>query len=121
MVISGGTVWAVLSSRGAPPAPGFVVGEGPAQLVAWEEAYTGYDQAVSDLESVLERGRELLDPETIRVLEENLRSIDEAIQEASEALTRDPASPMLQRFLADNMRKKVDLLRQAAGAVYSTT
>jgi len=119
VVISGGSVWAVLSGRGGTFEPGTTADPGPAQLVAWEDAYSEYDDAVQDLEGVLEQGRDLLDDETIRVLEENLRSIDEAIQEASEALMRDPASPMLQRFLADHMRKKVDLLRQAAGAVYT--
>lgn len=92
-----------------------------AQMVGWEEAYGEYDQAVADLEAVLEKGREVLDPETIRVLEENLQSIDRAIQDAGDALMNDPASTLLQRFLADNLRKKVDLLRRAAGAVYAST
>jgi anti-sigma factor RsiW len=122
VAISGGSVWAILSStHGSGPIPEMGLPGSPAQLVEWEEAYLGYDQAVSDLEAVLDRGRELLDAETVRVLEENLKAIDAAIQEASEALMKDPASPLLQRFLADNMRRKVDLLRQAAGAVYATT
>ena len=121
IVISGGSVWAVLSGRpGASDSITPQVGS-MAQMVGWEEAYGEYDQAVSDLESVLERGREVLDPETIRVLEENLQSIDRAIQEAGDALLNDPASTLLQRFLADNLRKKVDLLRRAAGAVYAST
>ena len=63
----------------------------------------------------------VLDPETVRVLEDNLGSIDRAIQVAVDALMSDPASPLLQRFVADNLRKKVDLLRRAAGAVYAST
>ena len=121
MVISGGGVWAFLSGRtsaGGPSAPSF---ESPAQLAGWEDAYGGYDEAVADLESLLERGREVLDPETVRVLEENLHTIDQAIQEAGDALMQDPASTVLQMFLADNLRKKMNLLRQAAGAVYAIT
>ena len=121
MVISGSTVWAFLSARmdvGGPSAP---VAGSPAQLVGWEDAYGGYDEAVADLEAVLERGREILDPETVRVLEENLQTIDRALQDAEEALIQDPASAVLQRFVADILRKKMDLLRQAAGAVYAIT
>lgn len=121
MVLSGAAVWAVLSG-------GTTVQTGPAgqvpgtaQFVSWEESYGGYDEAVADLESFLEQGRELLDPQTVGVLEENLRTIDEAIQEARQALAQDPASDILQRFLADHLRKKVDLLRQAAGAVHAVT
>jgi hypothetical protein len=121
MVISGGTVWAVLSERTDAGGSLGRVSRNPAQLVSWEDAYGGYDQAVADLEAVLAGGREVLDPETVQVLEENLQAIDRAIQEAEEALSRDPGSTVLQRFLTINFRKKVDLLRQAAGAVYATT
>ena len=120
MVISSASVWTILSNRGrsedsasVPPVP--------AQFAGWEDASGGYDEAVSDLEAVLDQGRDILGPETVRVLEENLRINDRAIEEAREALSEDPASTVLQRFLADNMRKKVDLLRQAAGAVLATT
>jgi hypothetical protein len=121
IVISGGSVWAFLSGKmdaGGPLGPDF---QSAAQFAGWEDAYGGYDEAVTDLEALLERGREILDPETVRVLEENLQTIDRAIQEAGDALMQDPASAVLQRFLADNLRKKMDLLRQAAGAVYATT
>jgi hypothetical protein len=120
ILISGVSVWAILSGRVDGPA-GPAMEAGPAQFASWEEAYGGYDEAVADLESFLEQGRELLDPQTVEVLEENLRTIDAAILESREALAQDPASDILQRFLALNLRKKVDLLRQAAGAVYSIT
>jgi hypothetical protein len=108
MVVSGASVWTFLSGRAdsgglADPLP-----PTPVQFVGWEEAYSGYDEAVADLESVLERGREV-------------RTIDLAIEEAGEAVRQDPASPILQRFLADNLRKKMDLLRKAAMAVYANT
>jgi len=86
--------------------------------VGWEAALDEYDQAVADLEGVLEMGREVLDPETIRILEENLQAIDRAIQEAQDALAMDPGSRALGRFLAESLKRKIDLLRHAATAVY---
>lgn len=121
MVVSGGVVWTVLSGRVEGGSPGYPLPDSPAALAAWGDAYGGYDQALVDLEGVLEKGRGVLDPETVRVLEESLRSIDEAIEEAGDALAQDPASPVLRRFLAENLRKKMDLLRKAAMAVYSNT
>lgn len=121
MVISGGSVWAVLSGRVNQGVDQAAVTQTPAQFVSWEESYGGYDEAVVDLEAFLEKGREVLDPETVEVLEENLRVIDDAIEEAREALARDPASSVLQRFLAENLRKKVDMLRHVVGAVYAIT
>jgi hypothetical protein len=119
MVVSGASVWAFLSGR-------FETSTGTSlpssvQSVSWEEAYGGYEEAVADLEAVLEKGRQILDPETVKVLEESLRAIDMAIEEAGEAVRQDPASPVLQRFLAENLRKKMDLLRKAATAVYANT
>lgn len=121
VVLSGGSVWALLSSRSGIPEGGPSWSAAHAQMAGWEEAYGGYEEAVEDLEGVLEQGRQVLDPETVRVLEESLRIIDGAIQEAREAVGRDPASPLLQRFLAENMRKKLELLRRAAMAVYANT
>jgi hypothetical protein len=121
MVVSGATVWAFLSGK---PSLGPSMGTPaaiPVQTVGWEEAYGGYDEAVADLEEVLDKGREILDPETVRVLEESLQAIDLAIEEAGAAVRQDPASPVLQRFLAENLRKKIDLLRRAAMAVYANT
>jgi hypothetical protein len=121
MVVSGGVVWTFLSGRADAGRPGYPLPDSPAVLAAWGDAYGGYDQALADLEDVLAKGREVLDPETVRVLEESLRSIDEAIQEATNALAQDPGSNILRRFLADNLRKKMDLLRIAAMAVYANT
>ncbi|MGD2121354.1 MAG: zf-HC2 domain-containing protein [Gemmatimonadota bacterium] len=121
MVISGATVWAFLSEgMNAGPVLDPSAAQS-AQWVGWEEAYGGYDEAVADLEAVLEKGREILDPETVKVLEESLQAIDLAIDEAEAAVREDPASPVLQRFLAENLRKKMDLLRRAAAAVYANT
>ena len=121
ILLSGGTVWTFLSIRSDQPGTMATQLETPAQLVDWQEAYGGYQAAVDDLERFLEEGREVLDPETVQVLEGSLDVIDQAIEEAAEALRRDPASPVLRRFLAANLRKKMELLRKAAMAVYANT
>ena len=73
-----------------------------------------YDQAVTELEMAFEARRAELDPETIRVVEENLAIIDGAIAEANQALATDPSSAFLNTHLASAMRQKVDLLRRVA-------
>jgi hypothetical protein len=55
------------------------------------------------------------------VVEENLRVIDDAIDEARAALARDPANGFLYRHLDRTMTKKLDLLRRAAGAALVST
>jgi len=123
-LVSGGAVWFFLSGGAAGPGSMALEqgAEAPeAELAGWAETYGGYDQAVEDLEAVLDRGREVLDPETVQVLEENLATIEEAIQESQQALARDPGSTTLRRILAENLRRKIDLLRHAAVAVYAAT
>jgi anti-sigma factor RsiW len=120
-LISGGSVWAILSNRTAQPTGVPFSSPSAAQMAGMGEAYGGYEEAITDFEAVLERGRGVLDPQTIAVLEENLGTIDRAIQEAGEALANDPASTILRRILGDNLRLKVEVLRKAAVAVYSTT
>lgn len=74
-----------------------------------------YDAAVADLERILREESERLDPQTVMVIERNLRAIDDAIQEARAALDADPANTYLNSHLADARRRKIDLLRRAAG------
>jgi Putative zinc-finger len=73
-----------------------------------------FDAAVSDLERILAEQRDTLDPRTVRVLERNLRAIDEAIRQARSALDADPANPFLNSHLVDARQRKLELLRRAA-------
>ena len=50
----------------------------------------------------------------MRVIEKNLAIIDRAIRDAQSALAADPASSYLNLHLAQEMRRKLELLRQAA-------
>jgi hypothetical protein len=80
-------------------------------------ASQSYAAAVADLERVLAEGRGKLDPTTIKVIEQNLAAIDRAIAEAQRALDADSANLYLNTHLAETMRRKLDLLRQAAALV----
>jgi hypothetical protein len=72
-----------------------------------------YDAAVAELERTLAEGRGKLDPRTLQVVEENLRIIDRAIEDARRAIAADPGNTWLRSHLAATMRRKVDLLRSA--------
>ena len=76
-----------------------------------------YDAAVADLERILRNGRGRLDSTTVRVLEQNLALIDAAILQARRAVAADSADLYLNSHLAETMRRKVELLRQAASLV----
>ena len=124
-VLGGGGVWFATSSfwTGTTPTPPPVVagagrptGAPPATLAALpgEEAY---DHAVADLRAVLEAGKGKLKPETIAVLEENLATIDRAIERSRKALEADPANPYLNAHVQAAMRRKLEVLRRAADLV----
>jgi uncharacterized protein YejL (UPF0352 family) len=76
-----------------------------------------YDQAVAELQQVLERHRAELDPKTVRLVEANLATIDSAIAQARKALIADPSNPYLSGHLAEQMKRKVRVLQQAADAI----
>lgn len=120
VVVSAGTAWLATSvGRDARPSGAAVLAaEQPVAVLA---ALPGYDAAVADLERVLEERRSQLDPATVRVLDENLAVIDQAIAEAYAALVRDPASQYLSQHLAETMWRKVRLLRRAAEFAVAAT
>ena len=121
MTLSGGTVWLIQS-------PGSAAGNVPVAAVdspsvtpvavnAGHNAAQSYAAAVADLERVLAGGRGQLDTTTIKVIEQNLAAIDQAIAQAQRALEADPANMYLNTHLAETMRRKLELLRQAATLV----
>jgi len=112
-IISGASVWYILGAGGVESGPTVADLPTSVRTVAFDAAVSEYEAAVSDLEALLDAGREVLEPETVLVLEENLRIIDTAIAESREALADDPASELLGHMLASNMRWKLALLRQA--------
>ncbi|MFN2432845.1 MAG: zf-HC2 domain-containing protein [Gemmatimonadota bacterium] len=69
-------------------------------------------EAIAELEQRLEAGRGRLDPATVRILEENLMTIDAALEDARRALEADPGNAYVSAHLAQTVRRKLELLRR---------
>ena len=65
------------------------------------------------LQDLLDQQETALAPETVAQLKASLRTIDEAILEARNALARDPNNTLLIEMLSANYKQKVDLLRRS--------
>ena len=121
MTLSGGTVWFLSQPAKTQTVAGADTlrsRETPVVAVGLRpNASQSYAAAVADLERVLDEGRGRLDTTTVRVIEQNLAAIDRAIAEAQRALDADSANLYLNTHLAETMRRKLDLLRQAASLV----
>jgi anti-sigma-K factor RskA len=89
-------------------------GATPASLAAFTIEENNYLRNVAVLQDLLDEQEALLAPETVAQLKATLRTIDEAILEARNALARDPANKMLIEMLSGTYRQKVDLLRRTA-------
>ena len=119
MVLSGGMVWLARTD----PRMDFPQVSGNATTPSADAADAGvvpvllsdpqYDGAIEDLERILDEGRNRLDPNTVRVLEQNLATIDAAIEQSRQALERDPANTFLNSHLASARQRKLALLRRA--------
>lgn len=110
ILFSAGAVWLAVGGRGETSVDSAVALATPVTTVA----FTDLDRTIEALEQEYVSRRDELDPETIRVVERNLAIIDRAIGEAREALAADPSSAFLSSHLVSTMRRKMDLLRQAA-------
>ena len=93
---------------------GNAVGATPATLVAFTIEENNYLRNVAVLQDLLDQQEASLAPETVAQLKASLRTIDEAILEARNALARDPANKTLIEMLSGTYRQKVDLLRRTA-------
>lgn len=118
MALSGGLVW-VLRDRPSAPAQASAdlrqrTDRAPTTALPVSFADETYDRAVSDLQQALEGGRDRLDPETVKVIEKNLATIDAAIAQAKRALESDPSNTYLNVHLVDARRRKLALLRRAS-------
>ena len=117
MVLSGGLVWMARSGDPRADFDPLNAQSGPTSptpiLAPVNFADQHYDEAIADLERTLEAGRTKLDPETVRVLEENLGAIDRAIDQCRRALATDPANVYLNTHLANARQRKIALLRRA--------
>ena len=107
---SAGTAFYMMS-RGADGSPARTA---PAALVAFTIQENDYLRRVSVLQDLLDRQEPSLAPATVAQLKASLRTIDEAILEARNALARDPANKLLVEMLSGSYKQKVDLLRRTS-------
>ncbi len=101
----------------APRPSGSVLNVGYAsEPLALQQAEAEYIRATKDLMTALDGRRASFAPETLAVVDANLRIIDKALAEIHEALRKDPASPELARMLSSTHRKKIDVLQRVLRA-----
>ena len=120
VVGAGGATVALRGTRTPVPGPVAVMtptGDPTVTPAAAVAGAASYDAAVTSLGRVLAEHRDRLDPETVRVLEQSLETIDRAIARARAALATDPNDAYLNAHLAETMRRKLNLMRRAAALV----
>lgn len=136
VVVSGGGVWLAMRGEG-PAARGpastsrpVATSESPAnapapdvrsnapaargtdaQLAGYN--LTRYDATIGELQQVLTENRGDLDTTTVRIIEQNLAIIDQAIADARRALAADPGNNYLNGHLTQQLQRKVRLLQKA--------
>lgn len=120
VAVGGGGAW-YLATRATVPSPAFPGPAAEVVLTGAPGASSGYDAAVAELEATLAAQRSRLDTATVRVLEESLTAIDQAVAEARAAIQRDTANRYLSTQIAVNLRKKVALLRLATRTIAAET
>lgn len=115
VAVSGALV--VRQTRTPAPAPRTV--QGVAQLAAVRTSQAGlraaeseYARATAELMQVLEQQRPSLSPETARTVEDNLRTIDQALAQVRAALEKNPTDQRLAHLLTATHQKKVDALQR---------
>ena len=97
------------------PQPGIASSDGQVAPVNFDPSRV--ETEIGQIQQALDRGRDKLDPKTIQVLEENLRIIRKATEDARQALERDPANRDLQDYFAGSVQSKLDLVRSALAGV----
>lgn len=122
-LLSAGTVWMAMAGAsrgrtGSTPAVSTapLMARGPAARAA-SSGVAAYDQAVLELQTIVDDGRAYLAPETLAALDQSLRTIDVALDEIRQALAADPGNELLARMLVRQQTSKLRVLRQAATVV----
>jgi anti-sigma-K factor RskA len=112
---SGGTAWYLRSRASSSQLTETATSDksAPATLAAFTAEENNYLRQASMLQDILDQQEGSLAPETVAQLKASLRTIDEAILEARNALARDPANKLLVEMLSASYRQKVDLLRRS--------
>jgi len=123
-----GVSWVVQSRLSPPLRPAVAVQPAPADQAygsaasepsgGTDAAAAGFDATaiesqIGQLQQALDRGRDKLDPKTVQVLEENLRIIHKATEDARLALEKDPANRDLQNYFAGSVTSKLELMKRS--------
>jgi hypothetical protein len=113
MVLSAGTAWLASRSGGEGTQ---AIPDDRSVVLTPVVGFTApnYAAAIAELERVIDERRDQLDTATVRIIEDNLVIINQAIAQAARALVDDPASAYLNEHLAATMRQKLEFLRRAA-------
>ena len=82
-------------------------------------ADSAYDEAIADLQQTLEAQRSRLDPETVRVIEDSLRSRAPALVQSPQARGAVPANVYLIKKKADAKKRKLALLRRVTALAHA--
>jgi hypothetical protein len=96
-----------------PVGDGEVV-ESALHLASFNASVSQMDREIAALQAIVTERRSELEPQTVTVLETNLRLIDQAIAESRAALEADPASQFLATQFTRAYTSKLTLLRDAA-------
>ncbi len=116
VAVIGSSLWLVARSFSTPETA-VVTGNGqPPDLVQSVEAELAlaaehYEKAISGLEQIANASDSPLDPAVMATLRENLRVIDDAIEESRVALKSQPDSRLAQESLFEAFRRKIGLLQ----------
>jgi anti-sigma factor RsiW len=120
LLVGSGTIWVALGPGDGGNRPAAVTPVNAPAVPVASPAET-YGAAIADLDAILDASRGALDTATVRVLEESLLAIDQAIAEAEAALAEDPASRYLRRHLNATMERKLNLLHRAAALAVTSS
>lgn len=88
--------------------------ESAIHLASFTASVSQMDREIAALQAIVTERRSELEPQTVAVLEANLRLIDQAIAESRAALDADPASQFLATQFTRAYTSKLTLLRDAA-------
>jgi hypothetical protein len=91
-------------------------GHSATPIVSIADSSRVYQQEVESLLEELELRRATMRPATAATVDRDLRILDGAIDELTDALARDPNNPALRQLLAASYRQKRDLLKQVDNA-----
>ena len=89
---------------------------GAAALASYEvaQARATFATARRQLVAVFESRRGMMSPQTVAVVEKNMRAIDEAVREMEAALARDPGNADLPALLIAAYGQEIDMLQGVA-------